>query len=130
MPGTAGTILAVPLYYLTLPLPFVASLLLLTVMIIGGIWLCDRSAKALAVKDDGGIVFDEITGFYAVLLFLPYNLQWLAAGFVLFRILDAAKPPPIGWLDRNISGGIGIMLDDLAAAAATIAILNAVMFWL
>lgn len=127
MPGTAGTLLALPLYYLTASMPFVVQLLLLALMIIGGIWLCGRSAEALAVADDGGIVFDEITGFYAVLLFLPDNydnLLWQAAGFVLFRILDAGKPPPIGWLDKNIGGGFGIMLDDMAAAAAAIVLLN------
>ncbi|MGI9337865.1 MAG: phosphatidylglycerophosphatase A family protein [Gammaproteobacteria bacterium] len=127
MPGTAGTVLALPLYYLMASLPFAAQIILLAVMLIGGIWLCGRSAKALAVADDGGIVFDEITGFYAVLLFLPDNILWQAAGFVVFRILDAAKPPPIGWLDKNIGGGFGIMLDDIAAAAATAALLNAAM---
>lgn len=127
MPGTAGTCLALPLYYLTASLPFAAQLALLAVMITGGVWLCGRSAKALAVADDGGIVFDEITGFYAVLLFLPDTLLWQAVGFVAFRILDAAKPPPIGWMDKNIGGGFGIMADDIVAAAAAAAIVNAAL---
>ena len=130
IPGTAGTILAIPLFWLTssvLALPPAAELALLAAMIAGGIWLCGRTAKALNAKDDQGIVFDEITGFYGVLILLPDNLQLQAAGFVLFRILDAVKPPPIGWLDRNIPGGAGIMLDDIAAAAVTIAALHFVI---
>ena len=97
------------------------------VMSAGGIWLCGRTAKALQSKDDQSIVFDEITAFYGVLILSPDNWQWQAAGFVLFRILDTTKPPPISWLDRNIPGGLGIMLDDIAAAAITVAVLHFVI---
>ena len=54
---------------------------------------------------------------------MPADWRWLAAAFVLFRILDAAKPPPINWLDKKIGGGWGVMIDDMAAAAITIAVL-------
>lgn len=127
MPGTAGSLLAFPLYFLTASAPFFAQVILLLAMTVGGIWLCGRAAKALAVKDDAGIVFDEIAGFYAVLVFLPEKWEWQAAGFLLFRVLDAAKPPPMGWLDRNVGGGLGIMLDDLAAAAVAVLVLRAAM---
>nr|MCH9705664.1 phosphatidylglycerophosphatase A [Pseudomonadota bacterium] len=66
--------------------------------------------------------------FFLVLLATPLLWQWQLAAFVLFRILDAAKPFPIGWFDRRVKGGLGIMLDDLVAALLTVLILS-VFYW-
>ena len=122
-PGTAGTLAAFPLYWLTLPLPLMARFILVALLFIVGVWLCGRTSGALGRHDDSGIVWDEITAFYVVLLAMPADWRWLAAAFVLFRFLDSVKPPPINWLDKKIDGGLGVMIDDMAAAAITIAVL-------
>ena len=114
-PGTAGTLAALPLVYFALALPFWAYVLLTLVIIIAGVWICDNSSKRLGVHDHPGIVWDEIAGLFITLLAAPAGLIWLAVGFVLFRFFDILKPWPIGWLDRQVGGGLGIMLDDVLA---------------
>jgi len=58
------------------------------------------------------------------MLLLPFEALWIVAGFVLFRILDIAKPWPIGWLDRRLGGGTGIMVDDILAGAVACLVLH------
>jgi len=50
---------------------------------------------------------------------IPVSWAWALVGFLFFRLFDIWKPWPIGWIDKNIGGGLGIMLDDLAAGALT-----------
>lgn len=114
-PGTAGTLAAVPLVYFALALPLWAYVFLTLVIIIAGVWICDNSSKRLGVHDHPGIVWDEIAGLFITLLAAPAGLIWLAVGFVLFRFFDILKPWPIGWLDRQVGGGLGIMIDDVLA---------------
>ncbi len=115
MPGTFGTIAAIPLY---LALQYTDSRVYLLVTIcsvLGGIYICEQAARKLQVHDFGGIVWDEIAGLLITLTGLPYSWQMLLSGFCLFRLLDIFKPWPISWLDKNINGGLGIMLDDVVA---------------
>jgi phosphatidylglycerophosphatase A len=56
---------------------------------------------------------------WCALLLVPLEPLWLALSFFLFRMLDILKPGPIGWLDKNLNGGLGIMADDLAAGVVT-----------
>ena len=130
-PGTAATALAWGLYNLIVHLPGVSFSLLAAgtlLMILLGAPLCSYAERVLQVQDDGRIVWDEIAAFFLVLLATPLLWQWQLAAFVLFRILDAAKPFPIGWFDRRVKGGFGIMLDDLVAALLTVLILS-VFYW-
>ena len=94
-----------------------------------GVWVCNRAMARLAHHDHPGIVIDEIVGFLVALAAVPVDLGWVIAAFVLFRALDIVKPWPIGWLDRTIPGGLGVMLDDLAAGAATAVIITALRLW-
>lgn len=116
-PGTLGTLvgvgLYVPLSYLSLPL----YSLLLAIVVALGIWLCDRASRDLGVHDHPGIVWDEIAGYLLTMFAAPDGWEWVLTGFVLFRLFDIWKPWPIAWLDRHVSGGFGIMLDDLVAGA-------------
>ena len=114
-PGTAGTLAALPLYLLAAPLPPSYYLLLCVVLFLIGIPLCGRVSRDLGVHDHGGIVWDEWVGLLVTLWLAPAGWAWLVAGFLLFRLFDILKPWPIGWLDRRVSGGLGIMLDDLIA---------------
>lgn len=114
-PGTFGTLAAVPLYLLFALLPLPLYLLVLLLSFAVGIWLCERTSRDLGVHDHGGIVWDEFVGFWLTMVAAPPGWQWLIVGFVLFRLFDILKPFPIGWLDRRITGGLGIMLDDAVA---------------
>ena len=88
-----------------------------------GVWACGRTARDLGVDDHGAIVWDEVIAFWLVLAVLPPSFGWQLAGFALFRVFDILKPPPIGWLDRSLEGGLGVMVDDLAAAFMTLLVL-------
>lgn len=119
MPGTFGTLAAVPLYWLLGPLPLGAYLLILVALFGLGIWACGRTARDLGGQDPESIVWDEVVGYLVAMTAAPAGWPWVLAGFLLFRFFDIWKPWPIRWLDRRIEGGLGIMLDDLAAAALT-----------
>ena len=114
-PGTFGTLAAVPLYLLMagLSLPIYLGLVLAGTLL--GIWICGRASDDLGVHDHGGIVWDEIIGYLLTMVFAPPGWAWMLIGFLLFRFFDILKPWPIRWLDRQVSGGVGIMLDDLLA---------------
>ena len=114
-PGTFGTLAAVPLYLLLQPLPLSLYLLLVAFGFVAGIWICEATSRDLGVHDHGGIVWDEIIGYWVTMSLAPAGWWWLVIGFLLFRFFDILKPWPIGWLDRRVTGGFGIMLDDLVA---------------
>lgn len=89
-----------------------------------GVYLCHQTAKDMGVHDHGSIVWDEFIGMWITLMALPTNdWQWVTAGFVIFRILDMWKPWPIRWFDRNVHGGMGIMIDDIVAGVISAGIL-------
>ncbi len=114
-PGTMGTLVAIPLYLVLMHLstPFWWSTVI--VMSLLGIWICGYASKELGVADHPGIVWDEIVGFLITMSAVSFSWINLLTGFLLFRLFDIAKPCPISWLDRRIKGGLGIMLDDIAA---------------
>lgn len=92
-----------------------AYLAMLVISMVFGIWLCSDSARRLGVHDHSGIVWDEFVGMWITLFLAPPGWLWIVVGFALFRLFDVLKPWPIRWLDRHISGGLGIMLDDVLA---------------
>lgn len=118
-PGTAGTIIAMLLWPLLANLPLLSYLLFLIVAILAGFYLCGKTARDLGVHDHQGIVWDEFTGYWLAMTAVPFTWQWMLAGFLLFRLFDIWKPWPIGWLDRKVAGGVGIMVDDLLAGIFT-----------
>jgi phosphatidylglycerophosphatase A len=124
-PGTMGTLVAVP-FAIALksldPLWYGAILLLAFVL---GVVLCGRVSKYLGVHDHGAIVWDEIVGYWLAVALLPNQWQWFLAAFALFRFFDILKPWPIHQLDKKISGGFGIMIDDVVAGLYTLALLAA-----
>lgn len=130
-PGTAGTLLGLPLFWaisaLAPDLPNQIILLIATFVL--GIWACGRSGRALGVADHGGMVWDEIVAFALVLLFTPAGSAWLVLAFALFRLFDILKPWPIRLADTRLKGGFGVMFDDLLAALYAIAVIKGVQ-WL
>jgi phosphatidylglycerophosphatase A len=123
-PGTAGTLLGVFIYLSMAPLPVPYYIAVCGLLFVAGVWICARTSRDLGVHDHSGIVFDEIVGFLVAMIALPPEWLWLVAGFVLFRLFDIIKPWPIGWFDRRVEGGLGIMLDDLLAGLAALALLQ------
>ena len=123
-PGTAGTLLAFPLYWALAS--YCTAPALLGLIVLGfalGVWACDRTGRALGASDHGAIVWDEIVAFMLVLFFAPEGLLWQAFAFLLFRLFDILKPPPIGYYDRKLKSGFGVMFDDLLAAGYTLLVL-------
>lgn len=124
-PGTVGTLFGWA-SYLVLSLYFTVSdwAVLLALSIVGGVWICGRTARALGVSDPGSVVWDEIVAFWLVLLVVtPASFWGQCVAFLLFRFFDAVKPPPVRYFDRTVKGGLGIMLDDLVAAFCTLLVI-------
>lgn len=128
-PGTFGTLLALPLYPLIMPLPPALQLALIAVLFAIGIPICQKAGDALGVSDHGSIVWDEIVAMLLVLAFTPPHWGWWLAAFALFRLFDIWKPAPIRQCDARLKGGFGVMFDDLLAALYSIASLFALQ-WL
>ena len=128
-PGTVGSLLGVLLAWLTLDLGLLMQLGVAAGLFLAGIWICGESARRLGIHDHGGIVWDEICGMYITLLVAPATISAWILGFLLFRAFDIVKPWPIRDLDHRLGGGLGIMLDDLAAALYA-AVLLALYGWL
>jgi len=124
-PGTAGTLVAIPIVMLVAACGWQVHALFAAVAVLVGIPLCGASARRLGVHDHPGIVWDEIAGYLITMLAVPATWQWLIAGFVLFRFFDILKPWPIREADHSLTGGLGIMLDDVIAGLFAGAILFA-----
>lgn len=123
-PGTFGTLLALPIFHLIAPLMDSWSFLVLVVALFWiGAWACDVTGRALGAADHGGMVWDEIVAFLLVLFFIPATGYWQAFAFLLFRLFDILKPPPIRYYDRAIKNGFGVMWDDLIAAGYALLVL-------
>ncbi len=122
-PGTFGSLPGVALFWLTMSFGLYVQLGIALCLIVSGIWLCGESARRIGVHDHGGIVWDEIAGMYLALLLAPPTIAGFALAFGLFRFFDIVKPWPIRDLDHRLGGGLGIMLDDLAAAVYALLLL-------
>ncbi|MBU2427634.1 MAG: phosphatidylglycerophosphatase A [Gammaproteobacteria bacterium] len=127
-PGTFGTLAALPLLYLVWPygIYWAAAFIVLGTLL--GIYVCDVVSRDIGIADHGSIVWDEVIGFAITLWAVPLTLSNVVVAFMLFRLLDIGKPWPIRWFDRNVHGGLGVMLDDIVAGILACALLHSV--WL
>ena len=118
-PGTAGSLvglgLALALAATGLDVPVVAAVT--AIVCLAGFPICASAVRSLGESDPPAVVWDEIAGTMVALVAVPAGWPWWAAAFVLFRAFDVLKPWPIGWIDRRVGGGAGVMLDDLVAGA-------------
>ena len=131
LPGTAGTLLAVPL---SLGLNALAStslpiaVLTLAAATCCAIWLSNRAAVILDQRDPPVIVIDEIVGFMVANFLAPQSMLLVGVAFLLFRFFDIAKVYPINKLQK-LPGGAGIVLDDMMAGVYVFGILRLVSLW-
>lgn len=130
IPGTMGTLASIPFYLALVQLPLLAYVFVVLVASFIGCKICQITSDDMKVHDHGSIVWDEFVGFWITMAVVPIGqlscLDWrpVAIGFVLFRLFDMVKPWPICWFDKNVSGGVGIMIDDIVAG-----IISAVVLW-
>ncbi len=120
-PGTFGTLVAIPiaagLRAYTSDAVFLGAIVALA---LAGIWAAGITGRALGVPDHGAIVVDEVAAFLFVLWFVGAEPMRVAFAFLLFRLFDILKPPPIRQLDAALKSGTGVMLDDFVAAGYTL----------
>lgn len=129
-PGTFGTLVAIPIFLWLSQFGTLNYVVIVSVMLLSGIWMCGYTSQALGVHDHKAIVWDEVVGYLITMLMVPPTLITICAGFVLFRLFDIWKPWPINLLDKNVHGGLGIMLDDVVAGLFALIILQLVLKWL
>lgn len=126
VPGTVGTLGALPLVYLF----SLKGELIYLGLTIGFTVFAILVAHLYEMEIAGGehdtpeFVMDEVAGYLVTMAMLPLTVPWLVLGFVLFRILDMAKPFPISWVDRKVLGGVGAVADDLLAGIVANVILQ------
>ncbi|MBU3844612.1 MAG: phosphatidylglycerophosphatase A [Candidatus Anaerobiospirillum pullicola] len=115
-PGTCGSFVAMFICMGLIMAPWYAAPLAAVLFFVLGTKACNEAEKAMGVHDHGGLVVDEFVGmFIAVIAFPQGQWYWAIMAFVLFRFFDILKPFPVSYADRNISGGLGVMVDDVLA---------------
>lgn len=127
MPGTWGSLAALPLWWLLSCLGFWGYGLALALLIAASIGITGRAQEYLG-PDHPAIVLDEVVGLLTALAWVPFTWPWVLMGLILFRLFDIWKPFPVKYCER-LPGGWGITLDDLAAGLLARGVL-AVSIWL
>lgn len=130
-PGTVGSAAALLPWLCLRELAWPWYALALVVAFAIGVWASNIAIPRLRIADPGSIVWDEFVGQWialAPLLWFGYDWRWVLGGFALFRLFDVWKPWPVSWADRNVKGGLGVMLDDaLAGLLAALALVAALV---
>lgn len=137
-PGTWGSVGGLIAGMLLMKLGFIPFLILTILSCVIGVWICGRTSDLMGGHDNPHIVWDEWAGMWITLLPLSYiglsidslfqsyqqiiNISLFILAFILFRFFDIIKPPPIGWADKKVAGGLGIMLDDIIAGIMAAAV--------
>lgn len=129
MPGTFGTLVAIPIYYLLRDCSLQNYALIVVVITVFGMWLSEKVSREIGIHDYPGMNFDEIVGFLVTMFAAPEGWFWVILGFTLFRITDIWKPGPIRWVDKHVSGGFGVVLDDILAAVISWLILQTIAWF-
>ena len=114
-PGTFGSLIGLPISFLLAEIQLSAAIIAALFIIGLSVWVSNVAERALKSKDPGCIVVDEMAGMIVSLIGLPFNLTTVLCGFIFFRILDILKPFPIRIIDKRVSGGVGVVADDVAA---------------
>ena len=114
-PGTFGSVIGLVICLVLSRVSLSISVLFIIALILAAVWLSERAEQIIGKKDPGCIVIDEVAGMVVTMAGLPFNTLTAIAGFVLFRVLDIMKPPPVRTIQDSLSGGAGVVMDDVAA---------------
>ena len=123
-PGTWGSSVGVLLWLLLGRLDLLPFLSVIGMLFVVGVFSAGAAEKILDRGDPPQVVVDEIVGQLIALIAVPFQPGPVVLSFLLFRFFDILKPFPIGWIDRHLHGGLGIMLDDIIAGLYTLLILQ------
>ncbi len=128
-PGTFGTLAAIPLYLLLVNYTsWPVYAVIVVIMLLLGVWMCDRTERDIGVHDHSGIVWDEFVGYLVTMFYAPAGWVWIVAGFFLFRLFDIWKPFPIRQMERRYQNGFGNMVDDVVAGVYAGLVLQALVY--
>lgn len=127
-PGTFGSLPGIALYFLLAGLAPLAQAFCIAGVVLLAVWSAGRAEAALGCQDPGCIVIDEVAGMTVTFFALPFNPYLAVIGFAVFRVFDVWKPFPVGYLDKTLTGGLGIVMDDVAAGIMGNLILHALCY--
>ncbi|GBE02928.1 phosphatidylglycerophosphatase A [bacterium BMS3Bbin06] len=128
-PGTAGTLMACLFFVIFRP-GDQALLLIIPILFVVGTVSSSKAELLLKEKDSSHIIIDEFVGYLVSVVFIPYSIEVSILSFFIFRLFDIIKPPPIRHIEKGISAGLGIMLDDILAGIYTNIMLRLILiFW-
>jgi len=122
--GTWGTLAALPIWWGMAALPLWGQVALVAAVALFAIAVSARAEVIYGKHDVGKIVIDEVAGMLVACIAVPFRWPEVLAAFLLFRLFDILKPPPIGWLDRRVGGGTGVVLDDLIAGLFALGLMH------
>jgi phosphatidylglycerophosphatase A len=124
-PGTWGTLLGIPIWWALSPLAaptFGLAVLVITLVAVG---ISELAERIYGRHDVQKIVIDEVVGLLVTAIGVPFRWQQVLPAFILFRLFDMTKPPPIRTLDEQVKGGLGVVVDDVAAGLVACGVLHA-----
>jgi phosphatidylglycerophosphatase A len=125
-PGTFGALIGLPVYYLLSMTSLSVAAVITIALIVVAVWASEHAEQLMGKKDPGSVVIDEVAGMVVTLLGIPFGVVTAICGFVLFRIFDIAKPHPVRYLQDDLPGGAGIVMDDIAAGIISNIILRVI----
>lgn len=123
-PGTFGTLIAIPFYLALCNLPIALYVLIVIAIAIASAWVCDRVSREIQIHDHQGMCIDEVVGYLVTMAGAPHGWLWVVLGFGLFRLFDIWKPWPINYIDAHVTGGFGMILDDVLAGVYSVIFLK------
>lgn len=127
MPGTFGSLAALPLCYLFSRLSILPAVIVLAIFCAAAVYVAGQEEKRLSRTDPGSIVIDEWAGMLVAFIAIEWSFSTTLAGFVLFRIFDILKPFPIRQIERRLKGGVGVVADDLVAGLMANVVLRVII---
>ena len=126
--GTAGSLAAIPIFYLLLNLPSLLQWLFVITLFFIGLYSSNKVIDVIDQKDPSFIVIDEIVAVLFLFILIPSNIKLLAFAFILFRVFDIFKPFPVSWAENYFKGALGIMIDDIVAALLSFLVIRLILY--
>ena len=127
-PGTAGSFVAIPIFYLLINLPSLLQWLFVVTLFFIGLYSSNKVIAVIDQKDPSFIVIDEIVAVLFLFILIPSNIKLLAFAFILFRVFDIFKPFPVSWAENYFKGALGIMIDDIVAALLSLLVIRLILY--